>query len=685
MNDKLQKLEDIKKSISKSLNIDYMIEKTLKLINNIFKSDGVWLIYPIKINLNYFTFPYAYINPKYPQMYKEEKIIIDSFIRDEFQIKLDNIINIEPTIHTINEKYYENQNIIKKYKIKSYMTIILKPINDYPWILGIHQCSYIRNWNLIEQKLFKELAIQLADALDYLTIFQQLKQSESRLKRIIDNAADSIIFHDFKGKILKVNKQTCKNLGYSCNELKKMSIFDIEYSLSRFELESIWSRLKHIKTISIESKQIKKNKEIFNIESNMTYLNINNYNQIMIIIRDITKRKKAEYKKLKIEKQIYHSQKLESLGILAGGIAHDFNNLLTIIQGHNDIAILKLKESSPVQTNLKKIRTTIKKASYLTQQMLAYSGKKSFIIETININKLIIETTQLLKSLISKKAILKTNLAKDIGTFNGDSTQIRQILMNLIINASESLENQNGLITITTKEIDHKITNKNILSDNKNLLLGRYIYIEVSDSGCGMDKDTKSKIFDPFFTTKKNGHGLGMSAILGIVNSHKGTIHVHSNINQGTTIWIIFPKNDFEPLLKPDYTAPNSNFWKDSGNILISDDEIDVAEIMKDYLILLGYDITITLNGLEALNNYASNYNKYKYIFLDLNMPKLDGIQTFQKMKKINPDIKAFIMSGYNENELSIKYQNIGLCGFLQKPYTIEHLITLLKNVEDIT
>jgi PAS domain S-box-containing protein len=679
----LENLDIIASTISKTFNTKQMIQNIIDDIYNIFECDSAWLSQPIN-NTEYFKIQYSHTNKKYPTIINDEHILITKDLLNAYKIgfKSKNVMTF-----TIRDKFYKNSSLIKRFQMKSHMFIILTPNNDLPWTLGIHQCSHIREWTENEKKLFKAISNQLIEALNHLYTYEKLKSSEYKLKQVINQAGDSIIIHDLNGLILDANKCACKNLGYTYDELIKLNIFDIEVSITKSNIKQLWRDLKTKKHLKVDGLQKRKDDSTFIVEANISCLNIVDNRQIMMITRDIAEREAAEAEKIKLERAMYHSQKLESLGVLAGGIAHDFNNLLTIIQGNNQIALMKSDAKSSIYDNLTKIADASNKATYLTTQMLAYSGKGSFIIETIYINTLITEMVHLLKSSISKKAILQTDLTKDIGTFNGDSTQIRQIIMNLIINASEALENKEGLIKISTKEIEYgiledefKIFHDPLIS----VLSGSYIYIEVHDSGCGMNQETKDKMFDPFYTTKRDGRGLGMSAILGIIKSHKGAIDIYSELNQGTVIKIIFPKDELKPLLKHKYLNNVDINWRSNGSILLADDEHGVAEIAKDYLVFLGFNVTITYNGIEAINNYKKYYKKYKYVFLDLNMPKLDGIQTFHEMRKINPEIKAFIHSGYSEKHISKKYQHHGLVGFIQKPYSINYLIELLKQAETI-
>ncbi len=267
-------------------------------------------------------------------------------------------------------------------------------------------------------------------------------------------------------------------------------------------------------------------------------------------LQDITGRKQAEKRRISLERQVQHSQKLESLGVLAGGIAHDFNNLLTIILGNADLAMDQLLPHSPARENLREIEKTSRLAAELARQMLAYSGRGRFVIEPIDLNDTLREMGQLLDVSISKRVVIKYDLAQNLPVFDGDLTQIRQVIMNLITNASEAVGEIDGVIDLSTGA---RHCDGGYLGDGDEasrtaacepLSEGVYTYVEVADTGCGMEAETIKKIFDPFFTTKFTGRGLGMSAVLGIVRGHKGALKISSEVEKGTTIRVLFPANE---------------------------------------------------------------------------------------------------------------------------------------------
>jgi PAS domain S-box-containing protein len=416
--------------------------------------------------------------------------------------------------------------------------------------------------------------------------------------------------------------------------------------------------------------------------------------QLRSAISDISKRKRAEAEKLASERQVRHAQKLESLGVLAGGIAHDFNNILMAILGNADLALVELSPMSPVRGNLQEIEKAVKRASELVKQMLAYSGKGQFVIEPIDTGKLIKEMAHLLEVSISKKAMLRCNLAENLPTFNGDVTQIRQVIMNLITNASEAIGDGNGVIALSTGTM---YCDRSYLNDVNAVLRtgldeplpeGDYIYFEVADTGCGIDAETIEKIFDPFFTTKFTGRGLGMSAVLGIMRGHKGALKIYSEVGKGTTFKVFFPVNGLpdDGIAVRRKDEAEGKDWRGSGTVLIADDEETVYTVGKQMLERMGFSVLTAPNGREALKVFHEHTDEIVCVLLDLTMPHMDGKEAFREMRRLRPGVTIILCSGYNEQDAIRHFAGKGLAGFIQKPYNLaalrEKLIDVLVSGE---
>ncbi len=395
---------------------------------------------------------------------------------------------------------------------------------------------------------------------------------------------------------------------------------------------------------------------------------------------DISDRKRAEEERLKLEQQLLHTQKLESLGVLAGGIAHDFNNILTSIVGNADLALMKMSPESPSMDNLRRIESAAAKAADLAKQMLAYSGKGRFVIEDLDLNRLLEEMLHMLEVSITKKAALCLNLTPNLPSVEADATQIRQILMNLVINASEAIGDTSGVIAVTTGCID---CDRNYLKDvwfDENIKAGLYVYLEILDTGCGMDKETLAKIFDPFFTTKFTGRGLGMAAVLGIVRGHNGAIKVYSELGKGSSFKILLPASS-KPVEIFNHDI-NTDDWRGSGTVLLVDDEETVRGVGKEMLHELGFTSITANDGREAIDLFKQTPD-ISFVILDLTMPHMDGEQCFRELKQLKPDVKVIMSSGFSEYEVTQKFAGKGLVGFIQKPYKLS--VPERDNTEDST
>jgi len=394
------------------------------------------------------------------------------------------------------------------------------------------------------------------------------------------------------------------------------------------------------------------------------------------IARDLSEQKRAEEERLSLERQLLHVQKLESLGVLAGGIAHDFNNILTAIIGNADIALMRLNPESPALENLHRIEKAAARAADLARQMLAYSGKGKFVVEAIDLNRLVEEMGHMLEVSISKNAVLRYNLTRPLPTVNVDATQIRQIIMNLVINASEAIGDTSGIIDITTGclECTGDDLKNSWLTDP--LPAGLYLILEIADTGCGMGRETLDKVFDPFFTTKFTGRGLGMAAVLGIIRGHKGTIRVKSEPGRGSSFSVLLPAGDRPVEVGNGHQVPDE--WRGSGKALLVDDEETVRVIGSEMLRELGFEVVTACDGQEALTLY---HHDISVVILDLTMPRVDGEKCFRELRMLDPDVKVIVSSGFSESEVTHKFAGKGVTGFVQKPYKLSTLRDVLKGI----
>ncbi|MFO0948815.1 MAG: response regulator [Planctomycetota bacterium] len=393
---------------------------------------------------------------------------------------------------------------------------------------------------------------------------------------------------------------------------------------------------------------------------------------------DITNRRRAEEERRKLESQIQHAQKLESLGILAGGIAHDFNNLLTGMLGNASLALAELRPDSPARESVRQIEITAVRAAELTRQMLAYSGKGRFLVEPLNLSHLVEEMAHLLGTVISKRAILRFDFMPNLPLIKADATQIRQVFMNLITNASDAIGDKSGIIAVRTGVMHTDDSYMSSTTTDDELTPGFYVFAEISDTGCGMDEATVSKIFDPFFTTKFTGRGLGLAAVLGIVRGHRGAIKVYSEPGRGTTFKVLFPCAEGETV-KEECSVHSMGPWNGSGTILVVDDDESVRAVARKTLEQRGFRVLIAPDGMEGVEMFAEHQENIVAVLLDLTMPRMGGVEAFRELRRIRPDVRTVLMSGYNEEEVANQFLGKGLAGFLQKPFRATELIRVIR------
>ena len=393
-------------------------------------------------------------------------------------------------------------------------------------------------------------------------------------------------------------------------------------------------------------------------------------------IMDVTERKAGEAALQTFQHNLQETQKLESLGVLAGGIAHDFNNLLTGILGNASLASLTLPAGAPAQSHLDSIRRGSLRAADLCKQMLAYSGQGRFVVKLLSLNTLIEETTQLLRLSISKQAALRFELAPDLPAIEADATQIQQVIMNLVINASEAIGPANGVIGIRTglARVDHDYLAGTVLGPE--LATGTYVFLEVSDNGVGMSAELQAKIFDPFFTTKFAGRGLGLAAVLGIVRGHKGALKVYSEPGKGTTFKLLFRGAEGRP---EEEKRPVSTAWKGDGCILVVDDEEIVRHTATLMLQKVGFEVVLASDGEEAVSVFRASPDKFKLVLMDLTMPRMGGQAAFSELRRIRSEVRVVLMSGFNETEAVSSFSGKGLAGFLSKPFDFDALSETLR------
>ena len=497
-------------------------------------------------------------------------------------------------------------------------------------------------------------------------------------KRALDEHA-IVAVTDAQGRITYVNEKFCAISQYSREELlgQDHRIINSGHHPQAF-MTQLWETIQAGAVWKGEIKNRAKDGSYYWVDTTIVPVigDDDRPKQFIAIRADITQRKESE-------EALRQSQKLESLGVLSGGIAHDFNNLLTAILGNANLGVLHLSPESPAMPYLQQIEQATLRAADLTRQLLAYAGKGRFQVIEVDLNRLVVEMTQLLTVSLSKMAVVRYDLSPGLPFISADPSQMQQLVMNLVTNASEAIGDEtsgdelSGLITIRTGVQMVDATTNGGLLPALPLSPGKYVTLEVSDTGCGMSPEIRDRIFDPFYTTKFTGRGLGLSAMLGILRSHHGSLKVYSELGRGSVFKLYLPALSLGVEDLPPRRA--SGDWQGRGILLLVDDEPGARAVARGLAEALGFQVLEASNGLEAVALFELRHEELTAVLMDLTMPHMDGRQAFLRMNAVDPAIPVVLTSGYSEQDVLSDFLGKGLAGFLPKPYQSSQFLAVLR------
>lgn len=530
--------------------------------------------------------------------------------------------------------------------------------------------------------------------------------SKETLEYILDFLPDAMFAIDKEGRVIQWNRALEEMTGVKAEDI--LGKGDYEVALPFYGQKR--KVLAHY-AMEIDEKDIEKNYSLIKREGNVliaeVYVPFPGYRKegawlwgraaplydkdkniigAVEIVRDITERKKMEEERLALERRIVESEKNKSIEILSAGVAHDFNNILMAILGYADLIQVSMNNEETVKKSINEIKKAVLRGSELSQQMLRFAGKTKILFENIKINNIVNDIIDLLKVSISRKINLIFSSGSNEIMVKGDPTQLRQIVLNLVLNAAEAIGDKSGTINI---DIDCMYLEKTFINSKLSgfeLEEGKYIKLTIEDTGCGMDEYTLKHLFEPFFTTKFTGRGLGMAEVLGIIKAHKGAIMVSSSPNKGSVFDIYLPAVSSETTLESLDYNDRKMLNRFSGTAMIADDEEAIRISVSSMLKRLGFEVFISSNGEDALRMYRNLYNKPDIIFLDILMPEMDGVELLNEIRKINPSQKIIFISGYTGNKINLAGLNERITSFLRKPFDIymlsETISLLLKDEE---
>jgi two-component system, cell cycle sensor histidine kinase and response regulator CckA len=530
-----------------------------------------------------------------------------------------------------------------------------------------------------------QAAVQLYDVTAQKRAEQSSRERDARLHALVVSAMDAIVSLDETQQITLFNPAAEKM--FRCSAADALGS-DFARFVSPQHRDAYRDQIRNFIRSGPASRRVGASEDLrgartdgeeFPMEGSLSRCTVQSRPLVTLILRDSSERRRAEDERLKFLSQIQQTQKLESLGVLAGGIAHDFNNLLMAVLGHADLALDALPTSSDARDDLAEIRRAAQRATELCKQMLAYSGKGRFVIQAVDLQKVVEEMLHMLRVSISKNAVLKLSFAPDLPSVDADASQLRQVVMNLIVNASEAVGERPGVITLSTGAMD---CDRGYLSEawlDEQLPEGTYVFMEVSDTGSGMDAETRSRIFDPFFTTKFTGRGLGLAAVLGIVRGHRGAIKVYSELGKGTSLKVLFPASQRAKVRERGSAL--RGIYQGRGTVLLVDDDEAVRGVGRKMLERIGFSVVTASDGAEAIARFRERADDIICAIVDLTMPHVDGAETFRELRRMRPGVRVILSSGYNEQDVTQRFVGKGLAGFIQKPYQLSTLVAVLEEV----
>ncbi|TSA21712.1 response regulator [bacterium] len=514
---------------------------------------------------------------------------------------------------------------------------------------------------------------QIGVALENATLFEQLRKSEERYMDLFEHSPDMSHIVTREGIIVSCNQTETDRLGYQKENLVGFSVlalYPLQYHLAAKALvHDVFESRREVS--GLEEQFLTKSGEVVDVSviTSIVYDESRKPAFMRVVARDITEKKKLESK-------ILHAQRIDSIGNLAGGIAHDFNNILTSILGSTAIMKRKMRKSNTWYHFADIIETAAKRGAGLTRQLLTFARKSTPQVRPVIVNDIVEETLRLFERSIDKSIAVRKDLSDDMAIIKGDDGQIQQALLNLLINARDAMPN-GGTIEISSQIVGSDVHHSSVFGEPR---AGDFASIIVRDNGVGMNQEVQQRIFEPFFTTKEKGTGLGLSVVYGVVNSHGGFITMQSDPERGSQFSMFFPlladREKFQRALK------QQRLQHGHERILVVDDEEHVSEMISRMLQHLGYKVLVVHSGQEALVLFGKK-TRIDAVILDMNMPTMSGKETFERLKEIRPDVRVVVSTGYSNESLEPTPLNNLVDGFLQKPYQMEELSKVLREVFD--
>jgi PAS domain S-box-containing protein len=529
-------------------------------------------------------------------------------------------------------------------------------------------------FNTQQAELLEAFGNQITVALSNAALFEALRESQLEYADLFENSPDLYLSVDRRHLIDDANKHGTDLLGFSKAEIVGRpfeSLFVGErQDAMQARVERMFTGGEGLR--DIEEQMVTAQGKVFFVLLNSTLVVDAGGAAVhaRIVARDISERKR-------MEAAILHAQKIDSIGNLAGGIAHDFNNILAAILGSASIMRRHISERARLAKYVDIIESAARRGSSLTRQLLTFARKSQTETVPVDVNALILETLEMFQRSVSKEIVVETALAEDHLTVNGDDGQIQQALLNLFLNARDAMPDGGRLTVATAATVADGRTPGQFLSVRP----GPFVEIRVSDSGPGIPREIQNRIFEPFFTTKDQGTGLGLSVVYGVIQNHGGFINLESSPGHGTTFAVFLPRSVAE--LPSSARKRRPRIPHGTEHILVIEDEESVSEIARDMLSGLGYTVYVAHDGREGVELYRTRQASIDLVLLDINMPVMSGQEAFEALRRIQPQLRIIIVTGYGKGVIDTPRFSSDVNGFVQKPFQLETLAFKVRKALD--
>jgi two-component system cell cycle sensor histidine kinase/response regulator CckA len=542
----------------------------------------------------------------------------------------------------------------------------------------------------LEQTSVHVIATAISDISERKQAEQALKDSEERQRSLVEHLPQRIFIKDRNSIYMSCNKNYASDLGIAPDQIvgkDDFAFYPPELAQAYRADDQACMATGMVKDIDEEPYKAD-GQELWIHTIKVPYHDTQGrVIGVLGIFEDITARKRLETERLEMERTLLHAQKLKSLGIMAGRISHDFSNQLAVVLGNLELALADLPPDSEATESIVKAIEAANSSVELSLQMLIYSGSAFYLPQDIHLNELLNQTIDLLKFSVPKHGHLKLELGDKLPPIKGDTDQIQRLITNILGNAVEAIGDEEGQIRLSTGVLD---CDESYLRHNRLEMKpepGRFVFLEITDTGCGMSAETLRKLFDPFFTTKSNSRGLGMSEVMGIAKGHHGALFVISQLGKGTTVQVVFPvsKESQASSLTDSESVETKSSEPGALNrrktVLLVDDEKAVRDFTVRRLNGLGYDTITAADGEQGVRTFRERLNDIDLVILDFAMPRMNGVEAFDELIRITPDVKVILCSGYAQDEVIKSFPRRHDAAVLHKPYTIEDLKAELERL----